>query len=284
MMTGSISDAARHLNVSQPNVSNILRHTEDRLGIRLFERTKGRLYPTDEAKALYAEVEKVYHHVKMVHDLAEDLSESRIGRLRIACNPSLGISLVPAAIAAFRADRPKVHVQMRIAPQKDLIELVLTHQIDVGISIFPTDHPNITTETLGRGRLVCALPEDHPLTALSIVRPADLSSHSLISYERDSQQGRMVDAAFQAAGITRDSMIDLSYGYTACALVEAGAGVALVDEFTLSGGSFPRIVTRPFEPVTEFVICAFRDRLRPLSIPTEAFLTELRRVVSQTAN
>ena len=39
MLTGGVSDAARSLNVSQPNVSRLLRHTEDRLGIKLFDRT-----------------------------------------------------------------------------------------------------------------------------------------------------------------------------------------------------------------------------------------------------
>ena len=54
MLAGTVSGAARLLNVTHPAVTNVLLHTEDELGIKLFERIKGRLYPTAEGRALYA--------------------------------------------------------------------------------------------------------------------------------------------------------------------------------------------------------------------------------------
>lgn len=59
MQTGTVSGAARNLHVSQPNVTRILAHTEQQLGFGLFERVKGRLVPTVEAKTLLPEAEKV---------------------------------------------------------------------------------------------------------------------------------------------------------------------------------------------------------------------------------
>lgn len=50
MMTGSISGAAKLLNVSQPAISRLISYTETRVGLVLFERIKGRLYPTPEAR------------------------------------------------------------------------------------------------------------------------------------------------------------------------------------------------------------------------------------------
>jgi len=58
MRFGSVTGAARELGVSQPAVSKILRHAEDQLGMRLFERLNGRLQPTMEAKAIQAEMER----------------------------------------------------------------------------------------------------------------------------------------------------------------------------------------------------------------------------------
>ena len=49
METGSVSGAAKLLNVSQPNVSRMLKYTETRIGMTLFLRLKGRLKPTPEA-------------------------------------------------------------------------------------------------------------------------------------------------------------------------------------------------------------------------------------------
>ena len=53
---GSASAAARALNVSQPSVTKVLRHAEESIGIVLFERSKGRLVPTQDARTLFEEV------------------------------------------------------------------------------------------------------------------------------------------------------------------------------------------------------------------------------------
>ena len=280
MLTGGISDAARFLGVSQPNVSRLIRHTEDRLGIKLFERIKGRLYPSAEALTLYEEVEKAYLGIRLVHDMAQDLALSRTGRLRLVCSPSLGLTLVPKAITAFRAQRPGLRIGLEILPQAALLERVLTHQADLGISMFPSDHPNLKVETLCRGRLVCVLPADHALAAMPAVTPADIAGHPLISYDRDTPQGQLIDQAFASERVPRDIAVEVRFGHTACALVQAGAGVALVDEFSVTGGIFPGLTIRPFRPEKWFDLSIVRDRLRPLSTAAEGFGTELRRVAA----
>ena len=79
MLTSSISGAAKLLHVSQPAVSRLLSYTEQRLGLKLFERIKGRLYPTPEAKRLFTEVNAVYQGVQRVNEVADDLIQQRAG-------------------------------------------------------------------------------------------------------------------------------------------------------------------------------------------------------------
>ena len=84
MITGSIRGASELLFVSQPAVSRLLAHTELRVGFALFQRVKGRLYATPEAKKLFREVESVYAGVQRVNQLARDLGEHREGILNVA--------------------------------------------------------------------------------------------------------------------------------------------------------------------------------------------------------
>ena len=79
MVTGSISGAARLLAVSQPAISRLLAYTEDRLGLKLFERIKGRVQPTPEARRLFAEVDQVHQGVLRVNNLAQELRERGTG-------------------------------------------------------------------------------------------------------------------------------------------------------------------------------------------------------------
>lgn len=280
MQNGGISGAARALHVSQPNISRLLQHTEDSLGMRLFERIKGRLYATPEARFLYAEVEKAYRGIEILHDIARDLAESRVGRLRLACSPSLGLALVPQAIAHFCQGRTELQVGLEIMPQAELIEAVMTQQADLGIAMFPSDDPALMVETLCRGKLMCVMPQGHALLEKSEVTPADLAAYPLISYHRDTSQGRMIEDAFAQAQIAQKIAIEVRFGHTACALVLAGAGIALVDEFSVMGGSFAKLELREFSPQHNFIVSLLQHRWRPATRAAIGFAAELRKLVA----
>ena len=70
---GSISTAARALNVSQPSLSKVLKHAEDQLGFALFRRVRGRLVPTEEAHVLYRNVADIQQHINSLRRSARNL-------------------------------------------------------------------------------------------------------------------------------------------------------------------------------------------------------------------
>src|SRR3546814_3324616 len=69
MQTGSVTAAARVLHVTQPAVSAVLKHCEEQLGLKLFERTGGRLQPTREAEAIFPDIAGVFGQLEEVKDL-----------------------------------------------------------------------------------------------------------------------------------------------------------------------------------------------------------------------
>ena len=120
MLSGSISGASKLLYVSQPAVSRLIAYTEQRLGLQLFERIKGRLYPTPEARRLFEEVSTLYQSVQRVNEVAENLAHNREGHIRIACSPSIGQSLMPLAVAHFTQ-------RTRSSNNHELLDLVIQH-------------------------------------------------------------------------------------------------------------------------------------------------------------
>src|SRR4051794_32081277 len=101
MLTGTVTAAARMLNISQPAVTSMLQHAEDGLKFRLFERVKGRLRPTPEAHALFVQVQQVFDSVHVVDRTISGLRDARTGTLDIVAIPVVGATLLPAAIGAF---------------------------------------------------------------------------------------------------------------------------------------------------------------------------------------
>src|SRR3569623_162491 len=72
-LNGSVSGAARTLNVSQASVSKTLRHAESLLGFPLFDRTGGRLTATQDAHALFQEVDQIQDRVRTLREGARNL-------------------------------------------------------------------------------------------------------------------------------------------------------------------------------------------------------------------
>ncbi len=87
MTTGNLTEAARMLHTSQPTVSRELARFEKVLGLKLFERTRGRLQPTVQGLRLFEEVQRSWYGLDRIVSAAESLREFRQGELSIACLP-----------------------------------------------------------------------------------------------------------------------------------------------------------------------------------------------------
>jgi len=281
MTTGSISAASRLLHVSQPAVSRLLSYTESRLGFALFERIKGRLYPTPEARQLIREVENVYRGVQRVDELAHDLIERRHGVLHLVASPSIGQSLIPHGIAQFRQSHADVRVSFQCLSYAHLKERLLNRQADLGIVILPMDHPNLQVSPIARGGMVVVCPRNHPLSRRSSLTLMELRAYPLIGYCRDTPLGARIAAWFDAMGEPFKPAIEVGSPHNACALVEHGAGIAIVDSFSVRNVSDRFFDVRPLAGAPELVVNLVFPRYEPLSQLAQSFLHILRELLMQ---
>ena len=279
MVTGSISGAARLLSVSQPAISRLLAYTEDRLGIALFERVKGRVQPTPEVRQLFVGVDQVHQEVTRVNELAEELRRGSAGSVRLVASPSVGHVLVPKAIARFRARYPDVRIELEILTLSELIAKVSTHRVDLAITSLTVDEPTVTSTPIGEGRLHVIFPADHPLGARRVVKAADLAPYPIISYGSHTPYGMIVSRLLNTT--TKAIRVNTQVRFTpnACSLVQAGAGIAIVDDFVLMDGAWPNIKSRPLVPKTTTRAHLLTPRVEPLSRIARSFVAHLRELL-----
>ncbi|MGE0803564.1 MAG: LysR family transcriptional regulator [Lautropia sp.] len=277
MLTHSISGAAKLLNVSQPAVSRLLSHTEQRLGLMLFDRIKGRLYATPEAKRLFAEVNSVYQGVQRVNEVAADLIENRGGCLRIGSSANLSQSVMPRAIAEFCREHPDVRIELQTLSPDALIEALLTQSIELGIAYIPTSHPNLRVQHLYENRIVALLPASHPLTARREIRVDDLVGQSFIGYTSDIPIGQLVRQLIDSAQASLQARLEVQQVHIACALVQAGVGIAFVDEQTVGSGPWQGVLVKPVVPAVPAPVQIFHALYEPLSRHAKMFIETLHR-------
>lgn len=245
MLTGSINGASKMLFISQPAVSRIVSHTEQSLGYPLFHRTKGKLVPTPEGEALFREVDEFYQHAMRVSDFAADLAQGPAGTLNISSSPCLSYRIVPRAIAQFVDRYPRIRVNYHTSLMHTMAAEVLSNKVDLVVSVLPLEHPHLKVQTFARGRMVCVMPEGHELASAESITFSDLVRGPLITHNPSIQFGKIIESAFAQAGFKAAPCIHVLQTEIACSLVRAGAGLAIVDEYTAAGGPWSGIVVKP---------------------------------------
>lgn len=245
MLTGSIKGASRLLFTSQPALSRIVAHTELTLGLTLFNRVKGKLIPTAEAEALFREVDQCYQQVLRVDDFARGLVSGPSGVLNLACSPALSRGLLAKAITRFLQQYPNIQVNFYLTLLNHMAQDLLSNKVDLAVSVLPIEHPNLRATTFMEGRMVCIVPQGHALTQQESVGIADLARYPLIAHHPSIPFGQLVSAAFDKAHIPLQASIYIHQTDMACSLVRAGAGVAMVDQFTADGMAWPDIQVLP---------------------------------------
>lgn len=276
MLTGSTADAARLLHVSQPGISRMIGHIELQLGLRLFERGKGRLKPTPEAHALYAEVEHVYRGVRRIDERAQALKSGGGLALRVLASPSTLLEIVPRAVASLSADYPDSMIYLESQLVRDMVRLLAIGEADVGISNLPIDHPLLVSEVVGSWSLSCVFQRGHRFEQESSVSISEIVKERLIAFSPDTPQGRLVAEHYPRTLDTGPRRIEVRSGQVACALAEAGAGVAVVDNLTARAWRKDQLSFRPIKRSPRTQVFRVRNPGFPGSVLEEGLIERIR--------
>lgn len=275
--------AAQELGLSQPAVSNAIKHLESQIGFPLFERVNNRLFPTAEARSLYKDSEPIFALHAAFEGKVQDIKENRAGHIRIIATPPLGYGVLPSALRNFLAKRPKVRVSFDVRRFEHVIESVENGTAELGFVMGLDDDRGLACETFFTGDMVCVMRPDHPLAAKPTITPEDLRDVPYIALEQGTRMGTIVRNAFAQAGAPFRFSVEVRYCNTACVLVESGVGVAVVDPLSPVFSGHYDLAIRPFSPASEVRASAVRSRKRPISRAAEAFLREVRLVAAETA-
>lgn len=251
---GSISAAARALGVSQPSVSKTLHHAEDSLGIPLFQLSRGRLIPTDEAHALMREAGDLFERLDTLQQTARNLAQAGGGHIRLGIVPSLALDIVPQAMAQFRREWPRVTFEVHTHHHDDLVRSLIGREIDLAIAYTPPPHPRLTRQVLAEGELVVLFPEG--MFVPSAPRfPLDLlADRDVIGVAAAGPIGDVLTRAARERDLVFRETVSVQTFFIAARLAQLEGGVTVVDEFTARAWRAPGFCSLPTDPPLRFTI------------------------------
>ncbi|CAM4058381.1 LysR family transcriptional regulator [Bordetella muralis] len=271
--TGSLTEAAAALHISQPAASKLLAHAEMQLGFKLFERVKGRLVATREAEILSPEVTRLNQDLNSVRRLAASLRERPHGHIRLGCAPALGLGLLPQVVRASRDKQPGITFDIHTYHSAELVQGLLSRELDLAVTFDMQDYAGLTRAPLGHTELVHLGRKSN---GGKTTRLSDLVDDTLIVLDSRDASGTLLQMALDAQGLNPDVAIQVQTHYVACALAEAGCGEAIVDAITVRAMLRPGMVVRRLDPPLKVPLSILTRTQDPLSNLHREFIEQLR--------
>lgn len=273
---GSITAAAKMLNVSQPSVSKVLAHAEQQLGFALFDRQKGKIIPTQEAEKLIHHVADVYNNISELRRTSENLRASDTGQIRLAMIPSIGVQLAPSAIASYLAQYPDTYFEIETLHLHQILRALKEFRVDVGMVFDPPDTPGITIDRFGTGKFVLLSHKSEDFGTGARLSLEDIADKDFINLNTRSPLGRLLENHIKTSGVSLRSVAKVETHSIAAALVANGAGITIVDEFTARSMHGNDVKHWPLEPELQFGVAMLSKEDEPLSIATQRFIDHLK--------
>ena len=259
--TGSVTAAAKLLNVSQPSVSKVLAHAEQQLGFRLFERIKMKLVPTPEANILFKHTSVMEDVLIDINQISERLTEFPVDRVRVSCTPSLGIDFLPNAIAEFKVLNPNVDFEISTLHYSYLRNNIKDTSLDLAIAQDQIEDEEIGIIDIKKGTFVILEPlnvdrKKLPFIKLSINSPIGRKLNKYIEKEKLNIQSSITSDNFQMAA----------------SLVNNGIGYTILDEYTAKACQSVNTKITELDQKLHFNINLMFLKNNPLSISANSFI------------
>ena len=275
--TGSLSKAARRLELSQPAVSSAIANLEQEVGFLLFRRNNYGTELTPEARYLMEGVDKVLASVSHLDELADGLRQGRAGKLILGCMPGLSPTAMPGIMAEYLADYPDTRLSLQTFSSRKIRDWVAEGQFDVGVIERQDDLNDLDARHLSL-RMHLAVPRHSPLAGLAQVEAADLDGKALVTLDEHHQSTLKLKQALRQAGADWQSAAETHLFPSAISLVNAGIGHALVDPVSAWSFLMRRdcaVAILPFVPAIDLDIAVITSRFHTSSRQCQRFLPYL---------
>lgn len=183
---GSVSAAAKKLGVSQPAVSQLIKKLEESVGVPLFVRRNGLIFPTDRANSLRDDVGQL---LMQLDKIQMQLNFGRtdqviLNPLRFSASLSVVNEILPRVISTMHKKNPDMLFYVNSLPIVNMSQAIRRSNVDFTLSIRKIEHSSIISKKLLSAREVCIMPKSHPLATKSTLSVDDINHEKMIMASR----------------------------------------------------------------------------------------------------
>lgn len=229
---GTLTEAGRHLHLSQSALSHQLRDVEDGLGTRLFLRVGKRMLLTAAGERLLRSADQVLDVLQRTEDEIRELAGGRRGVLRISAGACTRYHWLPPVLRDYRRVWPDVDVRVDADGAGDLVRLLIEGRLDVGIVNDPPHDHRIVERPLFDDEIVVIVHPSHVLASRRYVRSEDFAGQTLL-LDGSPEESAIFQHVLAPTGATPAGLQQVGHPGAIIELVKAGLGIAVLPRWEI---------------------------------------------------
>ncbi|WP_456297035.1 LysR family transcriptional regulator [Vibrio sp. AK197] len=225
---GSFTEAAELLHMTQPSLSHQIRQLEHTLRIKLFERTTRRVVLTEAGQTFLPAAERILTRLESALRDMHSLADGHTGRVSFAALLTVGASLIPAAMAEFQRQHPKVTLEYLEESDEPIYQQVINGDIDFGIGAMPRQVEDIIFSPIYKDYLYFVCSPRHPLAEYSEVSWHEIVQSPFIAMKTGTSMRNLMEQGFSMTSVPMEPVQTAIYQSTILGMVACDLGVSVV--------------------------------------------------------
>jgi DNA-binding transcriptional LysR family regulator len=271
--TGSFTETAKTLHLSQSAISHSVKALEHSVGCLLFDRVGRRALLNQAGEQLLVRADRILQEMASARSDLQRLSQWGQGRLRVSATPTACQYLLPSVLREFKESFPKCAILIEPGDTPEALELLRQNRVDIALTLQPANDEQITFRPLFSDELKFLVSPNHPWAKRGRLTRAEIPEQNYILYNKNSFTFRIISRYFAQEAINLRSFLELGSMEAIKEMVKLGLGVGILA---------PWIAQKEIEEGSLVAIPAGRRKLRRhwglshwrsrrLSLPEETF-------------
>lgn len=226
---GSITHGAADVGLSLAAASERLRDMEVVSDVRLLERGRRGVSPTEAGEALLHHARRIVAQITRMHGEISQFAGGLGGSVRLFANTAAVAEFLPARLAVWLADNPRADIVLKERQSSDIARSVALGSAEIGILSDQVDTSGLMLHPFVVDRLVVVAPRDHAIAGREQVQFADIAGQPFASLAEGALQDHL-DGQAARIGLRIRPRIRLRGFEDICRMAGAGVAVGIVPE------------------------------------------------------
>ena len=226
--TGSFTQTARELHLTQSGVSHSMKALERDIGCRLLHRLGKKVVLTQAGEQLLHHAAKILQEMETARESLGHLGKWGKGRLRLGASTTACQHIIPPVLREFKESFPEHAIHLEPGDTPELVPLLLRHKIDLALTLEAEREPQLHFHPLFTDDLQFIVSALHPWAKLRRVERAEIPRQNYILYNKASVTFRLIEKYFRSEQMVLNTVIELGSMEAIKELVKLGMGVSIL--------------------------------------------------------